>query len=150
MSKIFLPFVQEICWLTLNHHITLLPNCPITQLSDAMDKKDTKKKKNKRGRSKKRRWYLFLIIGVIVLSSIFLFGNHGLIRYFQLERRKQELTREIAQLKEQQERLQKEIDMLQNNYRYIEKIAREKYQMGKDGEKIYFMIQPVDNDKEKK
>ncbi len=73
-----------------------------------------------------------------------------MVRYFQLERRKQELTWQITQLKEEQIRLQKEIDMLQNNYRYIEKIAREKYQMGKDGEKIYFMIPPVDNNKDKK
>ena len=111
----------------------------------------TKKKKSiRQNKSKKRPWYLFLIIGVILLSSIFLFGNHGLIRYFQLERRKQELIHQITALKEEQEKLQKEIEMLQNNYRYIEKIAREKYQMGKDGEKIYFMIQSPDNDKDKK
>lgn len=51
---------------------------------------------------------------------------------------------QIAQLKEEQARLQNEIEMLQNNYRYIEKIAREKYQMGKAGEKIYFMIPPAE------
>lgn len=112
--------------------------------------KTKKKKKTSRNKLKKRPWFLFLTVGMILLSSIFLFGNHGLVRYFQLERRKQELTWQITQLKEEQIRLQKEIDMLQNNYRYIEKIAREKYQMGKDGEKIYFMIPPVDNNKDKK
>jgi cell division protein FtsL len=138
-----------------NYLITQLPNYPITKLPNhqlpiTMNRQDKKKRKNKRNRTKKRPWYLFLIIGMIILSSIFLFGNHGLIRYFQLERRKQELVQQITALKQEQERLQKEIEMLQNNYRYIEKIAREKYQMGKDGEKIYFMIQPVDNDKDKK
>jgi len=112
-----------------------------------MNKKDTKNKTTRRDQKKKRRWFLFLIVGILLLSSIFLFGNHGLIRYFQLERRKQELIQQIAVLKIEQEKLQQEIEMLQNNYRYIEKIAREKYQMGKDGEKIYFMIEQVDTDK---
>lgn len=84
-----------------------------------------------------------LVIGIIIalLSSIFLFGNHGFIKYAQLQYRKNALLKQIALLKQEQNRLEQEIDMLQNNYRYIEKIAREKYQMGKDGEKIYFMIQ---------
>lgn len=121
----------------------------MTQLPNAMKKSDTKNKRSKQSRSKKRPWYLFLIIGIILLSSIFLFGNHGLIRFYQLQKRKHELIEQITELKEEQARLQKEIDMLQNNYRYIEKIAREKYQMGKDGEKIYFMIQPAEDDNKK-
>ena len=112
--------------------------------------KKKKRKSTNQKKLKKRPWFLFLIVGIVVLSSIFVFGNHGLIRYFQLESRKKELIQQITALKEDQERLQKEIEMLQNNYRYIEKIAREKYQMGKDGEKIYFMIQPFDNEKDNK
>jgi len=109
---------------------------------------NTKKTKStSRSKLKKRPWFLFSIVGIVLLSSIFLFGNHGLIRYLQLQNQRKELTRQITALKEEQLRLQKEIDMLQNNYRYIEKIAREKYQMGKDGEKIYFMIPPGDGDK---
>ncbi len=106
-----------------------------------MNKSKKLNKKIQRGRGKKRPGYFFLILGALLLSYIFLFGNHGLIRYFQLQYRKNELNRQITAMKEEQERLQKEIDMLQNNYHYIEKIAREKYQMGKNGEKIYFMIQ---------
>ncbi len=105
-----------------------------------MKKNKITNKRNKRGRLTKRPGYFFLIVGFLLLSYIFLFGNHGLIRYFQLQYRKKELNQQIMAMKEEQERLQKEIDMLQNNYRYIEKIAREKYQMGKNGEKIYFMI----------
>ena len=115
-----------------------------------MYKNETKTKRSKRSNIKKRPWFLFLIVGILLLSSVFLFGNHGLIRYYQLQRRKNELVRQIAELKEEQAKLQNEINMLQNNYRYIEKIAREKYQMGKDGEKIYFMIEPTANDKKAK
>lgn len=133
-----------------NYLIALLPDYPIAQLPNIMYQNDIKSKRIKRSKLKKRPWFLFLIIGILLLSSIFLFGNHGLIRYFQLLRRKNELVRQIAELKEEQAGLQNEIDMLQNNYRYIEKIAREKYQMGKDGEKIYFMIEPAGNDKKAK
>jgi len=104
------------------------------------NKAHTKKRQPRRNRIKRRSWYWFIIAGILFLGYIFLLGNHGLIRFYQLQKRKQELIRQIAQLKEQQVKLQKEIEMLQNNYRYIEKIAREKYQMGKNGEKIYFMI----------
>jgi cell division protein FtsL len=110
----------------------------------------TMMKKNRRKRIKKRPWYLFLIVGILFLSYIFLLGNHGLIRYYQLQKRKQALIRQIAELKEEQIKLKKEIDMLQNNYRYIEKIAREKYQMGKADEKIYFMIPPAEKAKNHK
>jgi len=114
------------------------------------------KKRRQPGRNKKRRrkprwrhWYWFFVAGVLFLCYIFLLGNHGLIKYYQLQQRKQQLISQINQLKEEQQQLQKQIDMLQNNYRYIEKIAREKYQMGKPGEKIYFMIPPAeDNNKQ--
>ncbi len=115
-----------------------------------MYKNDIKSKRSKRSKLKKRPWHWFLIVGISLLSYIFLFGNHGLIRYYQLQQRKKELVRQIAELKEEQVRLQNEIDMLQNNFRYIEKVAREKYQMGKDGEKIYFIIEPAGNDKKEK
>jgi len=102
--------------------------------------------KTSRNRLKRRPWYLFLIAGILLLSYIFLLGNYGLIRYYHLQKQKKQLISQIAELKEEQVKLQKEIEMLQNNYRYIEKIAREKYQMGKAGEKIYFMI-PLTNEK---
>jgi cell division protein FtsL len=69
-------------------------------------------------------------------------SNHGLLKYYQLLRRSEHLVKQINQLKQDQNQLQQEIDLLSNNYRYIEKIAREKYQMGKKGEKIYIMTSP--------
>lgn len=115
-----------------------------------MNRKNLRHRNLKKAGTKKKPAYIFFVIGILLIAYIFLFGNHGLIRYFQLQYRKSELNRQIANLKAEQERLQKEIDMLQNNYRYIEKIAREKYQMGKEGEKIYFMIQPAEKNKNQK
>lgn len=73
---------------------------------------------------------------------VFFLSNHGLLKYYQLLRRREQLVKQINQLKQDQNQLQQEIDLLSNNYRYIEKIAREKYQMGKKGEKIYIITSP--------
>jgi len=111
-----------------------------------------KKKRNNIIRTNQRKlkwrpWHFVVISGILFLSFIFLFGNHGLIRYYQLKKRKEQLIQQINKLKEEQARLQQEIDLLTNNYQYIEKKAREIYQMGKKGEKIYFMVPPVEESK---
>lgn len=112
-----------------------------------MNKYLSKPKGVRQSGPKKKPRLLVLGIVIALLSSIFLFGNHGFIKYAQLQYRKNALLKQIDLLKAEKQRLEKEIDMLQNNYRYIEKIAREKYQMGKDGEKIYFMIQAPSHNK---
>ncbi|MDZ7263251.1 MAG: septum formation initiator family protein [candidate division KSB1 bacterium] len=89
-----------------------------------------------------RPWHFLLLAGIAFFSYVFLFSNHGLLRYLYLLRRKKLLQQEIAVLREEQMKLQQEIERLTDNYRYIEKIAREKYQMGKPGEKIYFITSP--------
>ena len=66
----------------------------------------------------------------------------------QLQKQKKDLAQQIEQLEKQQAELEREIDRLLHNYRYIEKIVREKYKMGKDKEKIYFMISPTEKEKE--
>ena len=136
----FTPYYKS---LTTNPSLLNNHHSPDTNNQTSMKKrKKTKKRKASRGRWKLRPWYLFVIAVILFLAYIFLLGNHGLIRYYQLQKRKRLLIQQIAQLKAEQHKLQAEIEMLQNNYRYIEKIAREKYQMGKAGEKIYFMIPP--------
>lgn len=107
-------------------------------------------KKKRAANSRRRRpfkwrpWHFLILAGIAFFSYVFLFSNHGLLRYFYLLRRKNLLLKEITMLREEQMKLQQEIERLTDNYRYIEKIAREKYQMGKPGEKIYFMTSPAD------
>ncbi len=109
----------------------------------AMRKK--KASKNKIVEKKKTPWsawhyLLFAVVAVIVFFS--LRGNYGLIRYLQLQKQKNDLVRQIHDLQQQQTELTQEIERLTNDYHYIESIVRERYKMGKKGEKIYFMILP--------
>jgi cell division protein FtsL len=96
-------------------------------------------------KSKRRPIHYLIILGAMFFVYVFFLSNHGLLKYYQLLRRREQLVKQINQLKQDQNQLQQEIDLLSNNYRYIEKIAREKYQMGKKGEKIYIITSPDKN-----
>lgn len=105
-------------------------------------KKPATSSRSRRRPFKWRPWHFLILAGIALFAYVFVFSNHGLLRYFYLLRRRELLQQEIALLREEQNKLQQEIERLTDNYRYIEKIAREKYQMGKPGEKIYFIISP--------
>ncbi len=114
-----------------------------------------KKKFDKVARSSGKKppwspWHYLAILGSIMVLFVLLRGNYGLIKYVQLLHQKRELIKEINNLNAQSEALKKEIDQLQHDYRYIEKIVREKYKMGKAGEKIYFLIPQQGEDSNQK
>jgi cell division protein FtsB len=67
-------------------------------------------------------------------------GSYGLIQLLRLKQRQETLNREIVRLQQQQDSLRQEIQLLQNDTTYIEKVARERYRMGKPGEKIYIIV----------
>lgn len=96
-------------------------------------------KKNSPGNTNKAPLILVLI-GVVCIYFIFFQGDHGLIRYWKLVNEKKRLINEINALQAEQVILKHEIELLRNNYDYIEKIARERFKMGRDGEKIYLIL----------
>ena len=82
----------------------------------------------------------YIVIGVIaVLMYFFIQGDQGFLKYVKLQREKKLLLIQIEELKRENEALVNEIDLLTHNYRYIEKSARERLHMGKEGEKLYLM-----------
>ncbi len=84
-----------------------------------------------------------LILGFIALGLIyflFLSGSHNVVRYFRQKAQKENLIREIDSLKVQKAKLKSESERLKNDPDYIEKIAREKYNMKKKDEKVYKII----------
>ena len=83
---------------------------------------------------------LFTIIGIVLIYYIFFHGEQGLIQYWKLLNKRDQISRHISELKQEQERLHQEIKLLENNYQYIEKIARERYKMGHKKDKIYVII----------
>jgi cell division protein FtsB len=85
--------------------------------------------------------FVFLLI-FILLIYMFVQGDNGFLKYLELRREKHRLLKKIEELKKENKLLQSEIDLLTNNYRYIEKMARERHQMGKEDEKIYIINPP--------
>ena len=84
------------------------------------------------------RGVLFLI-GVTLLI-IFIFGDHGLLQLYKLERERAKVQAQIAQLRKERERVMVEKNRLENDIQYLEKLARERYRMVKPGEKVYKVI----------
>lgn len=99
-----------------------------------------KKKKpirNKRGLLSKKYTRLIAIgIVVIVFIIIYLTGPRGTIRMFRVMQKKQDLENEIETLERKKVELDSIKNLLENDPAYLEKIAREEYNMKKEGEKV--------------
>ena len=84
------------------------------------------------------RGIIFLLC--VTLLIIFIFGDHGLLQLYKLERERAKVQAQIAQLRKERERVMVEKNRLENDIQYLEKLARERYRMVKPGEKIYKVI----------
>jgi cell division protein FtsB len=80
-----------------------------------------------------QRSFLFLA----TLMIIFIFGDHGLLQLYKLKRERSKIQNHISELRKDREGLIKEKARLENDLKYIEKLAREKYRMAKPGEKVF-------------
>ena len=105
-------------------------------------------KKLKKKRGSKLKW----LIGGVVLYGVYLYiGSHsGLIQQWRLQQKRDQLKKEIITLSHQQDSLQQVIHLLQHDTNFIEKVAREKYFMGRPGETIYSVILQPNTDSSEK
>lgn len=88
---------------------------------------------------KKHAW--IIISGLLVfLLYIYLAGDFGLLRHWQLNKKKETLEKEIQHLQLQRDSLQIAIERLKTDSSYMAKIAREKYNMGQPDEEILKII----------
>ena len=94
------------------------------------------------------RGVLFLIGATLVI--IFIFGDHGLLQLYKLKQERKEVQEHITQLRENRETLIAEKNRLENDLKYIEKLAREKYRMAKPGEKVFKVVPKKESDNIKK
>lgn len=95
----------------------------------------TRKKKNQQ----KKKVIAVGIIGIIVVTML-IFGDMGLIKYFQLKKQSEQLRTEINSLINESKYLTDQIGKLENDMDYIERIAREEFRMAKKGEKVFRII----------
>ena len=78
-----------------------------------------------------------LILFLATLMIIFIFGDHGLLQLYKLKRERSKIQNHISELRKDRAGLIKEKTRLENDLKYIEKLAREKYRMAKPGEKVF-------------
>ena len=85
---------------------------------------------------KKRGILLTLLIGIPVFSFV-MFSNKGILKRMSLESEKQEMEEKVKQALLEQRQLQEQSKALEKDPKAIEKVAREKYGMIREGETVY-------------
>lgn len=83
----------------------------------------------------KKLMVLLSIVGPLLLFV--LFNNRGLLQRMKLENQKQMLVLRVRDLQNEQEELQRFSRLLDGDRETIEKVARERYGMIRDGETLY-------------
>jgi len=86
----------------------------------------------------KVKLFIGLLFGFLVLY-IFIGGEYGFYRIWSLKQSAQLLREDIAALKAENARLEKEKALLTDDLEYIEKVARERYGMKRKGEEVYYI-----------
>ena len=83
---------------------------------------------------------------LLVLVYCFFGGDYNIYNLWKFRHKEKELHSKIQTSEKERGQLTTEIEMLKNDSTYIEKVAREKFKMGKPDEKIY-VVQSKDEDK---
>lgn len=83
-----------------------------------------------------KRLLLTLLIAVPIVSFV-TFSNKGVLKRMSLEAEKQAMQEKVQLALREQTQLRQESKALDNDNRAIEKVAREKYGMIREGETVY-------------
>lgn len=81
-----------------------------------------------------------VLLFFVGLVSFALFGNKGILQRMNLETERKELEKQLDEEIKKSDMLQKEVEELKSSDKKIEEVAREKYGMTKDGEKIQKIV----------
>jgi cell division protein FtsB len=93
-------------------------------------------KKIAKSASKNKRRTIILILAFLLLLYL-LFDNKGIITRLQLEVQQREWTEKVKADSLETKRLHEQIKALEGDKKTIEKTAREKYGMAREGETVY-------------
>ncbi len=78
-----------------------------------------------------------MLAAAFIILLYVLFNNQGVLQRIRLERQKKEMLQKIQQAEEEQKQLQDQSKALDGDKKAVEKVAREKYGMVREGEKVY-------------
>ena len=93
----------------------------------------------------KLRTYIPVLIFVVVCGVALYFTFPAYITYRQTNRTVRRLEGELARQEEDARALRRELTALRTDYRAIERVAREKFGLCREGEKIYHFDPPADD-----
>ncbi len=79
---------------------------------------------------------MFVIVGTLLVSYV-LFNNRGVIARVRLEHQRQVMIDKVKAAEDETKRLQAYLKALDGDKETIEKVAREKYGMAREGETVY-------------
>ncbi|MCK4529871.1 MAG: septum formation initiator family protein [Candidatus Marinimicrobia bacterium] len=82
-----------------------------------------------------------VLIILLLCVAFLLLNNNGMIKLFQAKKENQVLIEKKENLEVKENELLDEKEKLQHDKKYIEKTAREQYNMVKPGEKVYKVIE---------
>ena len=88
---------------------------------------------------KRKRFFLYLLVLLVILSYA-VFGKKGILQRVELEMENRQLKEKLRTEQDRSMMLQKEIEEIKTSDKKIEKVAREKYSMVKEGEEIYKVV----------
>ena len=85
---------------------------------------------------KTRRRALLTLAGVLIVAYV-LFNNRGIIARIRLEHERQVMLEKVKTAEEETKKLQSYLKAVEGDKKTIEKVAREKYGMAREGETVY-------------
>lgn len=92
----------------------------------------------------RRRRFVFTTVAALALAAllvyVFVFSRHGHLRRRELTRENERLRLELKELRAENARLREELTRL-DDPRAVEKLAREKLGLVKEGEKVYRFLE---------
>jgi cell division protein FtsB len=90
---------------------------------------------------KKVFYAIGILLGIYLLAS-FTLGEMGLVKYYRMKAQYHALIEEIAQLKQDNAKLTKDVRSLRSDPACIERIARDKLGLARPGEIVYYYGKP--------
>jgi cell division protein FtsB len=78
------------------------------------------------------RWSIGILLLIILI--IFLTGNRSLLKLYSLHIEKNELQKQKESVIQQRNQLEEEIKKLETDEHYLEEVARDKFNLKKEGE----------------
>ncbi len=79
----------------------------------------------------------FLLLFLIVAVAVILFGNRGVLDNYRLNQKLVDLRKSNEEIVAKNDALKKEILLLRNDLRYIEKVARDELGMVRQNDRVH-------------